>query len=309
MLFDYHLLRQHILSLLAINHSFITHTNIGSSLEGHPLEIFSFSRTKHPQGRILVTTGCHPAEPDVLGSLAIFDYLLSPSAKHLLNHYAVDVMPMQNPDGFVNHSCLTSNGINLYWNFRHQDKTNYPEAFWLWQYMQKNPPLLYLDFHAYVHQYHRHPMPYLQSLACYTGQYPKQLVSQFDKKLVRLSNGYYRLGSLSMWPHSLSTLATSHLNTICYTKYHFNMFEGIKRSQQRALDIFTTLSNLLLEQSVNQKMVLKPPYGSVKPDLSDTTVWRNYYNSITRLKQARVYIKSYSRYYRYRNRSGLFHDS
>ena len=109
------------------------------------LSLISFPSHQQEYGRILVTTGCHPAEPDVLGSLAILEYLASPAATNLLQNYTVDIMPMQNPDGYKLKSCLTANGINLYWNFRHQDQLHCPEAYFLWQDIKKNPPLHLYD--------------------------------------------------------------------------------------------------------------------------------------------------------------------
>ncbi len=306
MLFEYYGLQKHIHALLSKQPSLWQKTIIGHSQSGLPLTMYSFTKTRHPHARILVTTGCHPAEPDIIGNLAIIQYLFSTRAKQLLENYVIDIMLMQNPDGYVNHSCLTNNGINLYWNFRYQDKMNCPEAYYLWRYMLKHPPSLYLDFHAYVHQYHRQPMPYLQSHSCYTSRLTKSVVNILDQKLIQLSDGFYRIGSLSMWPYSLSTLATKTFNTICYTKYHFNMFEGIKRSQERAVNIFSALSGKLLRQDINAGIILKPPHGNCRPDFTDSSPWRSYYNSIGRLRQAKAYVKSYSQYYRHRNRTALY---
>ncbi len=304
-LYDYNHLRLHLRRFVD-DHPQLCHQQIiGHSLQNHDLSIISFPSRQREYGRILVTTGCHPAEPDILGSLAILEYLASPAGIILLKHFTVDIMPMQNPDGYKLITCLTANGINLYWNFRYQDKSNCPEAYYLWKYIKKNPPLLYLDFHAYVHQYHRHPMPYLQSLACYTGSTTKKLVTKMDRVLTDLSQGYYKIGSLSMWPDALSTLVTNNFNTIAYTKYHFNMYEGVDPSRQRAIDIFSSLANLLIKHQIKQAHILTPPHGQVTPDQTDSSTATKYYSLHSRLKQIFIYGKSYYRYYRYRHRTDL----
>jgi|GEM_PF-915443 hypothetical protein len=305
-LFEYEQLRQHIDSLLSDHRDVITSVNIGQSLDNHPLEIFSFNKSKQPRGRILVTTGCHPAEPDVIGSLAIIKYLLSPDASELLENFIVDVMPMQNPDGYVNSSCLTSNGINLYWNFLKDDFKNSPEASNLWKYIKENPPLLYLDFHSYVHQYHRHPMPYLKDPDAYVGFKTKSVVKKMDRLLIKQSSGFYRFGKLAMWPESLSSFITQEFNAIAYTKYHFNLYEGIAASQDRAVNIFTGLTKVLLDNKVTQDEILRQPYGKAVVDQSDKFPITAVYEVTKFYRRVYMYLRSYLRYYLHRNKTKLF---
>ena len=279
---------------------------IGTSLEHRPLRLLSLSATANPLGRILLTTGCHPAEPDVIASQAILDWLVSPPGLALLRHYQVDVLPMSNPDGFATRSCLTSNGINLYWNFMKDDQKNCPEAYYLWRYILGHPPLLYLDFHSYVHQYHRHPMPYLKDTIAYRGAYPKHLVKQMDRLLIKQSQGFYRFGKLAMWPNALSHFITEEFNTIAYTKYHFNLYEGIKASRSRAVNIFSGLTGILLRQSTHQNNVLVAPYGQASPDYSDHWPYPWFYQLPELIRKSYMFGKSYLRYYLHRNQSRLF---
>lgn len=277
----------------------------GKSQLGNDLFALRFN-CPQPKGRLIITTGCHPAEPDIIGSWAILEYLASPAARTLLQHYLIDVIPMENPDGYRLPSCLTANGINLYWNFRHDDKQNCPEAYHLWQFFQSDPPILYLDFHAYVHQYHRPPMPYLAPLTSYRGTVAKRTVRSIDRRLVRMSRGYYRLGRLSSWPNALSTLTTNKFNTITYTKYHFNMYEGIEASRQRAVAVFKAATASLLAGQVSSHRILLPPYGQAVSDYSDRPLSHFLFGLHSRLRQLKAYVKSYARYYLYRNRTRLY---
>ena len=188
--------------------------NIGQSLKKNPLKIISCTRASRPQGRILITTGCHPAEPDFSISAALINYLPTPPAKELLNKYVIDIMPMQNPDGFVIKSCLTANGINLYWNFRHTDRTNCPEAYYLWKYIKKNPPLLYLDFHFYVTQFHRPSMPYLKPRQVYLGNLAKQTVRKIQ---------YFYCSERKSGPYSAS-------RQICLIVFYSVFYDYIERA-------------------------------------------------------------------------------
>lgn len=279
---------------------------IGHSLLNNPLNLITFNKPRQNLGRILLTTGCHPAEPDTLASQAILEYLASPAAKTLINNYHIDVLPIQNPDGFAARSCLTHNGINLYWNFIKNDSKNCPEAYYLWQYICKHPPMLYIDFHSYVHQYHRHPMPYLKEALAYKGLFTKSIIKKMDRLLIKESRGFYRFGQLAMWPESLSSFITQKFNTIAYTKYHFNLYEGIPASKTRAVNIFSGLTNILVENKLNEKQILREPYGQVKPDTSDTFPATSFYQLSELYRRAFVYSKSYLRYYQHRNKTKLF---
>lgn len=288
------------------NASICSRKVIGHSLLKNPLNLITFNKPKHSRGRILLTTGCHPAEPDVLASQAILEYLASPQAKILLENYHIDVLPIQNPDGFVEKSCLTHNGVNLYWNFIKDDPKNCPEAYFLWQYICKHPPMLYVDFHSYVHQYHRHPMPYLKESLAYIGSVPKSITKEMDRLLVKESGGFYRFGKLAMWPQSLSSFVTSKFNTIAYTKYHFNLYEGISASKNRAVNIFTGLTNILLANQVSQNQILCNPYGKANRDKSDVFPVASFYQISELYRRVYMYSKSYLRYYRHRNKTDLF---
>lgn len=273
--------------------------NIGKSFLGNNLQIISFNQAKKPRGRILVTTGCHPAEPDLLASMKILEYLKSNPAKTLREQYIIDIMPMQNPDGYVLPNCLTANGINLYWNFRPRDKANCPEASHLWQYIKKHPPILYLDFHAYVHQSNRVPCPYLQSPAVYRGALPKKTAKRIDRFLIKASNRYFRLGSLTMWPNALSTRITRRFNTLAFTKYHLQIHEGLDKSRARALNIFKGATNIILFNSIDQQSILTQPHGLAKPDYTDRQLMNIYYSLINKIKQIYITILFYIRDVRY----------
>ncbi|PIT98248.1 MAG: hypothetical protein COT71_01750 [Candidatus Andersenbacteria bacterium CG10_big_fil_rev_8_21_14_0_10_54_11] len=297
MFFDYQAAVRHLIDYARQHDDRCRLITIGESLHAHPLYLLQFPAAGRVRGRILLTTGCHPAEPDLLASMDILEYLASPQSAALRRHYHIDVMPMQNPDGYAEKSCLTANGINLYWNFRKDDRQDCPEAYFLWQYLLQHPPLLYLDFHAYVHQYHRHPQPYLQPLTEYRSRTVKQLVRTLDRQLVKLSQGNFHYGSLTAWPDALSTQLTRRFNTIAYTKYHLNLHEGVPRSRQRARDIFRTLTASLLDGRITAAKVLVPPAGTVLPDKTDTPAARRRYQAQHLYRTSVSLSRAYARYY------------
>ena len=296
MFFNHHKIEEYIQEYVSKQNNKCELKSIGKTLLNNNLDIITFNKAKHPKGRILMTTGCHPAEPDLIASMEILDYLASSQSKKLRENYIIDIMPMQNPDGYVQKSCLTANGINLYWNFRSHDKKNCPEAHYLWKYINEHPPMLYLDFHSYVYQNYRKPMPYLQSLDCYTSTHTKQAVKHIDRFLVNMSNGYYRIGTISMWPDALSTHATNTFNTIAYTKYHLNLNEGEEKSRKRALTMFKGITDITLQHNHQEKNILTHPWGKAKRDITDSKPLRMYHQSVSTAKQAYMYFKSYNRY-------------
>ncbi len=295
--YDYEKATNFITRYVTQNKDFCSLTSIGKSLKQKPLHVINYSKTSDPKGRIFITTGCHPAELDLAISLAIMKFLTTPLGQKILENYNIDIMPMQNPGGFLMESCLTANGINLYWNFRHTDKFNCPEAFYLQQYLKKIPPLLCLDFHFYVTQFHRPSMPYLKPRHEYWGLKTKRVVHHINKTLTKLSNGFYKTGSLSSWPASLSYLITAEFNTIAYTKYHFNLKEGLKTSQNRAEEIFIALTNQLIKRNLSNSNTLKNPYRGTQSDSSNKAPIRIIYKLEALYKQLYIYLKSYSNKY------------
>ncbi|MCD4770689.1 MAG: hypothetical protein K8R35_11045, partial [Bacteroidales bacterium] len=164
--------------------------SIGKSVQGRDIFLLSITEnSSDKRDRILVTSGFHPAEPDTLATEAIIKFLTSgdETAQEIRKKFVVDIISQTNPDGFVlgTNGC-NANGINLYWDFRPHDRENTPESYYLWRFIENNTPLLYIDYHCYVHQCFKEACPYLKSLLYYDGVHVRRLVRQTDQYLLDL---------------------------------------------------------------------------------------------------------------------------
>lgn len=265
---------------------------IGKSVQGRELLALSITENTNEskKDRILVTSGFHPAEPDTLATEAIIDFLISDDnfAQEIRKKFIVDIIPQMNPDGFVlGTSGCNANGINLYWDFRQDDLEKAPEAYYLWQWMLHNPPILYIDFHAYVHQPQKDYGPYIKPTFDYNSREVRRLVKSMDGKLIQLSHGRFVGGFLTNLPTTLAYKATKEFNTITYTKYHLHLKHGVKKSMEVGLNVFKELSTELIYFCKNPKKsrlsekILNKPYGKVNKDYL-FTVPRTVYQPINK---------------------------
>jgi len=162
-------------------------------------------------------------------------------------------------------------GINLYWDFKEKDKTNAPEAYYLWQYFLKLQPSIYLDFHSYTFQLHRKKAsPYIKPLFFYRGEEVKNLVKLINKELISLHNGNYLSGDLTYAPSTLAYKLTEKFNTITYAKYHLHTRDGKEEFKNKAVNIVKTISQNLITNNLHDKnKILAHPYGHVRSNIKD----------------------------------------
>lgn len=247
----------------------ITVGKIGDSVENRPIYSFSFINNVH-KPNILITTGFHPAEPDTFAAESIIDYLsLNNNGKRYLEHYNIYIIPAVNPDGFV-HGLNGSNinGINLYWDFKYRNKEEAPETYYLWQFVKKIKPILYIDFHCYTQQSEKQMSPYLKPLFFYAGKFVRGITKDIDDCLLNLCDGKATTNYLTVIPSTLSYLITKKFNTIAYTKFHFHLKNGLDSIRQAGLDVFKETLNALIKHRVfGPAMILKKPFGAVKDNI------------------------------------------
>ncbi len=220
---------------------FVTIHTIGKSIQGRELQLLTISEPgEQPKDRILVTSGFHPAEPDWLATTAILEALLADDewARAIRQNFSVDVVVQVNPDGFdLGYNACNANGINLYWDFRPDEADTSPEARHLWNWIAAHPPVLYLDFHAYVHQLHKDYRPYLRPLSDYAPAL-RPMVRRIDRALVKLCGGRFVQGANTSLASTLAAQMTAAFGTVTYPKFHVHFNHGVAACQQLGLDVF-----------------------------------------------------------------------
>ena len=259
--------------------------SIGFSAENREICSFRFGENEC-RPNILVTTGFHPSEPDTFASEEIMNYLTEESS--ILNHFNVYLVPVVNPDGFVDGlNGANANRINIYWKFNYKNKEEIPEAYYLWEFIKEIKPILYVDFHCYTQQQHKEPGPYLKPDFFYCGKKVIAIKNEMDKYLEKVSRGKPHQGLLSVLPTTLGYLVTKRFNTLAYVKYHFHLKYGIDDIKKSGLLVFKGLLEILIRHNINDSnLVLKRPYGKIHSNIMNTL--RSYTYLMSRIFYYRI---------------------
>lgn len=247
----------------------------GKSVEGRDLAAYVYGDPESgsdARPTIVVTSGFHPMEADTFATEAIMEYLDGPDGVALLNHFDFVIIPLVNPDGFHHgYNGCNAKGINLYWDFREKDKVRAPESYYLWDYLCRVRPSVYIDFHSYTFQLHRKSDgPYLKPLYFYRGKEIQNLVRAVNHELKALHQGRYSGGDLTCTPSSLPYKLTKKFNTITYAKYHLHIGAGKEGFKNKAVTIVKTIARQMqAHQIFDEKRILAAPYGTAKGRLKD----------------------------------------
>ncbi len=250
--------------------------DVGQTVEERAIRAFEFGDPGKGKPTLLYTSGLHPAEGDSYGLEAIFDHLCSAEGAAWLQDFNVVLIPAANPDGFVHGiNGANANGVNLYWNFEYRDRQRVSEAYWLWQYFHEVKPVLYVDFHAYVTQWHKRMGPYIKPAGLYATARVRAIVQDMNAFLIQLAGGKFQQGYMTYARTTLAYLLTRDLNTITYTKFHFHLKDGIPFVRRKAVEIFEGLAGILRKHDVRSpEPVLLHPAGSVQRSLHESLRFR-----------------------------------
>lgn len=225
--------------------------SIGASAQGRDILCLTVTDPDVPEkekDRVLVTAGFHPAEADWLAATAVLETTLDddPWAARVRRNFVVDVIPHANPDGFaLGTNACNAHGVNLYWDFRAADPATAPEAACLWRWIERNPPQLYMDFHAYVHQLHKDFRPYLRPRADYPRA-ARTVVRAIDHALVTLCEGRAVRGRATNDDRTPAARITAAFGTITYPKFHVHLNHGIEAARRLGVDFFRTIIDTAL---------------------------------------------------------------
>ncbi|UCC95544.1 MAG: hypothetical protein JSW40_02040 [Candidatus Omnitrophota bacterium] len=248
----------------------------GRSVEERSLFSYLYSedgRIDNQKPLILVTSGFHPMEADTFAAEAIMEHLGTPQGKDLLKHFNFVIIPVVNPDGFFyGYNGCNAKGINLYWDFRQKDKLHAPESYYLWQYILRIRPCVYIDFHSYTFQLHRKKdSPYVKPIYFYSGKKVRQAFKKITSKLADLHGGRRFLGELTFAPSTLSYKLTKKFNTITYAKYHLHIRGGKEKYKRQSVNIIDRIVHCLIDEGMLRKYdILLHPHGKAKTSIKDS---------------------------------------
>lgn len=255
--------------------SLCTREKYGRSLEGRDLFAYVYSDDQiinNHKPIFLITSGFHPMEADTFATEAIMENLNTAQGKNLLKHFNFIIIPIANPDGFhYGYNGCNAKGINLYWDFREKDKASAPETSYLWEYLKKIKPSIYVDFHSYTFQLHRKSAsPYIKPLFFYRGEEVQNLVRSINRNLISMHDGRFLSGYLTYAPSTLPYKLTNKFNTITYAKYHLNISDGKEEFKNKAVTIFKNISECLINKNfLHKNKILAYPYGRIRSNVKD----------------------------------------
>ena len=245
----------------------LTIINYGTSYNGHPLRAYQlFQSRKSNLPLIYFSSGSHPAEGDTIACQAIMEHLVN-SDCYLTNKADVVIIPILNPDGFQegNNGC-NSNGINFFWDFQKDNEILCPEAHFLWELFKKNPPNLYIDFHAYSIQGSNKIFgPYIKPTILHSGSNTKHLANKLANALETIPNSK---SQLMLSPSSLPFKLTREFNTITFAKYHLHQNMGVNGMKKNSILVARKILDTISYGDLTSQ-ILKP-YGKFSRPILDS---------------------------------------
>ena len=236
---------------------------LGESIQGRPIVAYYDLIAARDQTRptVLITSGLHPVEADTIGTEAILEWLIE-DGRWALGRFNIVLVPVANPDSFVEtrNGCNAA-GVNFFWDFRADDPKLCPEAFHLWRFIKRMPPVVYIDFHSYSVQGSRKlPGPYRKPELLHWDRATRELASDMFQSLNEIPGT--RPQSLFA-PSTLAYRITREMNTITIAKYHLHQDQGKAQMKRMSVNVVERLLNILKESRVSGTSILAKPYGPI----------------------------------------------
>tara|TARA_Y100000741_G_scaffold364952_1_gene357990 strand:+ start:1479 stop:2828 length:1350 start_codon:yes stop_codon:yes gene_type:complete len=232
------------------NKKYIKYHKIGLSTEKKPIVALEINFNKKvKKDRFLIWSGIHPSEPDTYSSLGIINWLLSNDidAIKIRNKFIFDIIPMINPDGFnLGTNGCNKNGVNIYWDFFKLNKKNCPESYYLWKWINLNPPQIALDFHSYIYQTNKFSRPYIFPVKFYPIQF-RLPAWKFQNSIVKLCDNKALDGRTVFLKSTLGPHLIRKFGTLTLQGYHLHLAEGPdefrKKTIQTIISIYKSINH------------------------------------------------------------------
>jgi hypothetical protein len=230
---------------------------IGRTLQNR--EIAGYIYGDPTKGVLLVTSGFHPPEPDTLATTAIMRYLVSSEGQALLEHLAIALVPIANPDGYANGTQgANAAGINFYWHFARELPERCPEAAALWRFAETLAPCGYIDFHSYTFQLGKRAGAYKRPLFFYDGAAVRAAGAALYRRLRDEALDVPVTGFGTFAPHTLGSMLARRFDTLTLAKYHLHLAEGEDGCHARGLRVFRAMAEILLAHGLAAPALPRP---------------------------------------------------
>ena len=217
---------------------------IGRSLENR--SILSLETGDLAKPRVVFAATLQPGEPAAWAILAMTESVVATRADYAA-HFNLGFVPITNPDGVVGGMCnVNSKGEIAMLAFRDiaAGRPAPHEAVVLWHYLEKKPPVAFIDFHFLRLPNHRVPSLYVYDPSLYSEASRRDLAERQARALERLSGIAPRrpIGrDHPMWQHLATYNSILRWNTVANLYQYTGPQTSYKKAQTRGIEVMRTV--------------------------------------------------------------------
>lgn len=223
---------------------------IGKSVEGRP--ILSLEAGRRGKPRVIFASSLQPGEPGAWAILAMAESAVSGTSAPI-DELDIAFIPITNPDGVVRGLCnVNARGEIALVGFKDaaEGRAAPQEAKLLWDYLRKQPPVAYVDFHFLRLPNHHKPAVYNFDPDLYSDPARRELAVTLRERLRALSGA--PLGSKigrehPLWPGLVTFNAIVRWNTAASLYQNTGPETSHHQAQTRGVEVMETVLNTLRE--------------------------------------------------------------
>jgi len=223
----------------------------GTSVQGRDLPLLTFGERDGAR-RLAFACTPQPGEPASWPVMGIADFLASgtPEAEEILARFAVDLLPMTNPDGVVaGWRKINAQGVQPLFEFHKlvSGGSDCPEAVLEWNWLTSHVPEAFAELHIGIRRVADRPsQPYVVDRALYSTEERRTVARHMDLAVIGLDpEGAFRNIEVDdpVWKTMLCYQLPAKHDTFSYLYQIIGL--GIEGTRQRAVDLLRTMARVL----------------------------------------------------------------
>jgi hypothetical protein len=223
----------------------------GTSVQGRDLPVLTFGEREGAR-RLAFACTPQPGEPASWAVMGIADFLASddPEAQEIVEQFAVDLLPMTNPDGVVaGWRKINAQGVQPLFEFDKIVSTgsDCPEAVLEWNWLTTHVPEAFAEMHLGFRRIADRPsQPYVVDRALYSTEERRALARQMDLAVIGLDpDGAFRNIEVDdpVWKTMLCYQLPAQCDSLAYLYQIIGL--GIEGTQRRSIELLRAMVRVL----------------------------------------------------------------
>jgi len=223
----------------------------GTSVQGRELQVLTFGEREGAR-RLTFASTPQPSEPSAWAVMGLAEFLTSgaPEAEEILAQYAVDLLPMTNPDGIVaGWTKINAQGVQPLFEYEKivSGGSDCPEAVLEWNWLTSHVPEAFAELHVIIHRIADRPsQPYVVDRALYSTEERRALARHMDLAVIGLDpDGAFRNIEVNdpVWKTMLCYQLPAQHDTLSYLYQICGL--SIEGTRQRAVDLLRAMFDVL----------------------------------------------------------------